>query len=723
MNRRRISGRLAVRLALIAALCGFVFGVAFSAFEISRDYAELAADQKRAIAQMLAVIREPAAQACYQLSEQAAGVVVTGTLAFAPVREAVLRNDFGETLARGSHPAMPVETEAWWTRFVPPTQAYTLTLDYGPAKKRVGELTVIADQGPLVARFLQGVWRVIGSSIARSLIVALALGVLMYLTLTRPLASIAARIRLAPSPESPAPLPEAGRRDEIGEIAAAFQRYEQEARERTRNLEQSAHALSASEARYRRVVETAGEGVWQVDANGTTTLTNEAMAQMLATTAASLVGRSMYDFMDAEGRRVQQELLQSRRSGTGNRREMRFVRADGGELWAEVSTCSIVDADGRPAGALAMVMDATERRRSEDELRTTNAQLRSMVGDLERHKRDMAQIAELNELLQSARGEAEAFDVIRATAARLFADGAGALSISGGADELVRVGDWGRSTWIPARITRDSCWAIRRGGSHEQSPAAGVQCAQHGANPVGAALCIPLYVEGQLLGMLHVSGAGGGDRVDEALRQRAEIFGAVIKLGLSNLRLRESLRQQAVRDPLTGLPNRRLFDEMLPRELARCLRSGQPVTIAMIDVDRFKHFNDTYGHDAGDRVLRRIAATLTRSIRSADVACRYGGDEFLCLMSGMTAAEARARFERVLEEDAVADGAEPGDLPEPVTFTVGLATAPDCATDAAGLLRAADAALYDAKASGRHCVAVAMGLSQGRTQAEAAAAG
>jgi diguanylate cyclase (GGDEF)-like protein len=154
--------------------------------------------------------------------------------------------------------------------------------------------------------------------------------------------------------------------------------------------------------------------------------------------------------------------------------------------------------------------------------------------------------------------------------------------------------------------------------------------------PVGAALCIPLYVEGQLLGMLHVSGAGGGDRVDEALRQRAEIFGAVIKLGLSNLRLRESLRQQAVRDPLTGLPNRRLFDEMLPRELARCLRSGQPVTVAMIDVDRFKHFNDTYGHDAGDRVLRRIAATLTRGIRSADVACRYGGDEFLCLLPGAT---------------------------------------------------------------------------------------
>lgn len=703
MTKRRASGQLAVRQALIAALCGLVFGVVFSAFQISFDYAELAEDERRAIAQTFAVMREPAAQACYQLSEQAATVVVNGTLVFSPVREAVLRNDFGETLARGSNQMMPTAADAWWTRFVPPSKEYTLSLEVGPAKKRVGELTVVADRGVLIERFLDGVWPVVGLSIARSVIVAFALGVLMYVTLARPLVAIAERIRLAAAPGARGPLPEAERADEVGEIAEAFERYEREARERTRRLESSAQALSASEARYRRVVETAGEGVWQVDADGMTTLANEAMAQMLGTTAVALVGRSMFDFMDAEGCHVAGELLRSRRRGGGSgRRDFRFVRADGRELWAELSTCSIVDAEGRPAGALAMVTDATERHQRDDELRATNMQLRAMVGDLERHKRDMAQIAELNELLQSAGNEAEAFDVIRATATRLFADGAGALSVAGSGDEMVRVGAWGEAKWIPLRFSREVCWAIRRGSAHEQSPAAGVHCAHHQIPPE-AALCLPLYVEGQLLGVLHVSGSKQGG-IDDALRQRTEIFGAVIKLGLSNLRLRESLRQQAVRDPLTGMPNRRMFDETLPRELARCFRSGQPLTVAVIDVDHFKHFNDTYGHDAGDRVLRAVGAALTRSIRSADMACRYGGDEFLCLMAGMTAAEAKARFDRVLVDNGVGEHAE---LPEPVTFTVGLATAPDCATDVAGLQRAADAALYEAKMRGRNCVAIA----------------
>lgn len=708
MTQRVASSRLAVRQALVAALCGLLFGVVFSTLQISRDYAELAEDETRAIAQMFNVMREPAAQACYQLNEQAAAVVVNGALAFSPVREAVLRNDFGETLARGSNRALPVNNDVWWARFVPPTQELTLTLEFGPTKKRVGELTVVADQAPMVERFLHSVWEVAALSIARSLIVALVLGVLLYASLARPLVSIAAHIRQAAVPDSPAPLPEAKRADEIGEIAAAFERYEREARERARNLEASAAALSASEARYRRVVETAGEGVWQLDEEGTTTLANEAMAQMLGTTASDLAGRSIFDFLDANDRRQAEQLLCRRRGGASDRREIRFVRADHRELWAELSTCAIVDSEGRPAGALAMVTDVTERRQRDEELRATNARLRTMVGDLERHKRDMARIAELNELLQSAGNETEAYEVICATARRLFADGAGALSVAGSGEELVRVGVWGELGWVPSHFTRSVCWAIRRGAAHEQSDAAGARCSHHEEGAVGSALCIPLYVEGTLLAMLHIAGGNKGGGIDDALRQRAEIFGAVIRLGLSNLRLRESLREQAVRDPLTGLPNRRLFDEILPRELARCVRSGQPLTVAVIDVDHFKRFNDKYGHDAGDRVLRAVAASLTRSIRTGDLACRYGGDEFLCLMAGMKAAEAQERFERVLAEGAAGAGPDTADLPEPVAFTVGLATAPDCATDAAGLLRAADSALYAAKSRGRRCVAVAM---------------
>ncbi len=704
----RVEGRLAVRQALFVALIGLALGAAFSALQISSEYKESEAGERREIAQMLAVMREPAAQAAYHLNAQAAAVVVQGALSFSPVREAVLRNDFGETLAQGLNDKLPDDAGVWWARLVTPTQEYRLPLSYGPAGKKVGELLVVTARAPRVEQFLTGIWRNVGLSVLSSLVVALALGVWFYATLTRPLMAIARRIRSGPN-DGPAVIAETARADEIGEIAGAFERYEREARERAASIEASASALAASELRHRRIVETAGEGVWQVDEQGHTTLANEAMAQMLGTTVAALHGRSMFDFMDNEGRKLADDLFLNRRGSGSERGEFRFLRADGRELWAEVSTSPITDADGRHAGALAMVTDATERRRRDDELRASNAQLRTMVGDLERHTQDMAQIAELNELLQSARTEAEAFDVIRAVGTRLFAGGSGGISIAGGGDEMIRVGSWGAPAWVPPRYERESCWAIRRGGPHLQTPGQGVHCVHNPGGDAGMLLCTPLYVEGKLLGVLHAAdgAAAANGPLGDALLRRVEIFGEVIKLGLSNLRLRESLREQALHDALTGLPNRRLFDEALPRELARCTRSGQALTVAVIDVDRFKHFNDHYGHDMGDRVLRSMAAALLRGIRSGDLACRYGGDEFVCLLVGTTAAEAQARFVQLMAQARVGEDLGAGAMPERVTFTIGLASAPESGTEAVALLRAADAALYAAKARGGHCVEVA----------------
>ncbi|CAD5370571.1 PAS domain S-box-containing protein/diguanylate cyclase (GGDEF)-like protein [Rubrivivax sp. A210] len=704
-------GRLAIRQALIAALVGLLLGVVFSAHQVSREFRESEAEERQEIEQLLAVLREPAAQAAYQLSVAAAAVVVQGTLSFGPVQEAELKNDFGETLARGRGTAPPVDPGVWWARFVAPTHEHRLSLSHGPGGKRVGELRLVTTRGPRVERLMQGIWREGGLSVLRSLIVAMALGVCFHLTLTRPLSAVARRIRNGPAQDEPAAPAEAPRADEIGEISAAFERYEREARERRLSMEAAASALAASEMRHRRIVETAGEGVWQIDEHGTTTLANEAMAEMLGTRAALLLGRSMFDFMDEEGARVAKALFLTRQSGGHERGEFRFLRADGRELWTYLSTCPITDADGRHAGALAMVTNATERRRRDEELRASNAQLREMVGDLEAHKLDMAHIAELNELLQSARAEAEAYGAIGAVGARLFAGGSGGLAMVMSGTEMATVCTWGPSDWLPLRYERDDCWAIRRGGPHLQAPGHGVPCNHVLDGRIDLVLCMPLYVEGELLGVLHLADGDAADHelLDGALRRRVEIFAQVIKLGLSNLRLRESLRDQALRDVLTGLPNRRLFDETLPRELARCARSGQALTVAVVDVDRFKHFNDSYGHDVGDRVLRAVAAALLRNIRSGDMACRWGGDEFMCLLIGATAAEARARFVELLVRTGEGDELGAGAMPEAVTFTVGLASAPDAATDAAGLLRAADAALYVAKARGGHCVEVAPG--------------
>ncbi len=567
MTGRPGVGRLAIRHALLAALVGVALGAVFSILQVRGEYRESIEAERRAITQMMAVMREPAAQAGYNLNEQAAEVIVKGALSFVPVQEATLRSDFDDILARGRNDAIAARPDAWWTRFVAATQDYVLPLDHGPTGRRVGELKVVTSQAPRVERFLDNAWRDVGWTVLRSVTVALALGVLSFVTLTRPLTAIARRITDGPPEQGAAPIAEAARPDEIGQIAAAFERYEREADERTRSLA-------------------------------------------------------------------------------------------------------------------------------------------TMVDDLERQKSVMARIAELNQLLQSARTEPEAFDVIRTAATRLFADSAGGFAVAGDGDEMVVVGAWGPPASVPWTYDRDACWAIRRGAVHLQPGESGTRCSHPPHDHTGSMMCSPLYVEGRLIGVLHVIGDHTLETFGSSVRRRSELFGEVVKLGLSNLRLRETLREQALRDVLTGLPNRRLFDETLPRELARCLRAGQPLTVALVDVDHFKHFNDTFGHDAGDRVLRLVGRSLVENIRTSDLASRYGGDEFMCLLPNMTALDAKARFESAQARLAQDDPGVSAQA-QTITFTVGLASAPGCGRDVASLVQAADAALYTAKALGRNRVEIA----------------
>lgn len=161
------------------------------------------------------------------------------------------------------------------------------------------------------------------------------------------------------------------------------------------------------------------------------------------------------------------------------------------------------------------------------------------------------------------------------------------------------------------------------------------------------------------------------------------------------------LQEQAIRDPLTGLYNRRYLDETLERELARAKRDGYPISVAMIDLDHFKRVNDTYGHKAGDEVLRRLGALLHAQARDGDIPCRYGGEEFLLVLPRMPLEVARQRAEQWREAFS-GQVTRHGDLDIHVTMSIGLATYPDHAANADALIDRADRALYKAKAAGRN---------------------
>ncbi len=169
--------------------------------------------------------------------------------------------------------------------------------------------------------------------------------------------------------------------------------------------------------------------------------------------------------------------------------------------------------------------------------------------------------------------------------------------------------------------------------------------------------------------------------------------------------LQARLTEQAHRDPLTGLYNRRYLDATMVRELARCQREGQPLCVMMIDIDHFKQINDRHGHHAGDEVLRMLAQLLLQETRAGDVACRYGGEEFLMLLPNMPLQAARQRAE---DYRAAMETRAPHIDGQSLTvrLSIGIACYPQHASGANALIVCADNALYQAKTEGRNRVVV-----------------
>jgi len=166
--------------------------------------------------------------------------------------------------------------------------------------------------------------------------------------------------------------------------------------------------------------------------------------------------------------------------------------------------------------------------------------------------------------------------------------------------------------------------------------------------------------------------------------------------------LQDKLSYQAIRDPLTSLFNRRFMEEALLTELAQADRQGSTISIIMLDIDHFKQFNDTYGHQAGDRILQVLGGLLSSSIREGDIACRYGGEEFVLIMPGANLENTFQRTEQIRKKFRELTLQRSSKFEEPVTLSAGIAIYPIHARDRDGILNLADRALYQAKAQGRN---------------------
>ncbi len=364
---------------------------------------------------------------------------------------------------------------------------------------------------------------------------------------------------------------------------------------------------------------------------------------------------------------------------------------------------------------------ATERQRTEESLRQANDMLTQWVTQLQQRTREISLLNEMGDMLQVSLTIEEAYDVIARFTQALFDTPAGALYIHEPQYGLFEAAvTWGALPTAERIFTADACWALRRGRVYVvEDQRGGLPCRHISRAGARTYICAPLLAHNETLGVLHIemqaSAADGASpcgpddapRLEGACAKLAMTLADHAALALANLRLRESLRSQAIRDPLTGLFNRRYLEETLAREVRRAARRNATLGVIMFDIDHFKQFNDAYGHQAGDAILRAIGSYLQSHTRAEDIACRYGGEEFTLILPEAPLTILMQRADQICAGITQLQVEYFRQMIGSITLSAGIAIYPDHGLSGEAVLRAADTALYRAKADGRNSVAVA----------------
>jgi diguanylate cyclase (GGDEF)-like protein/PAS domain S-box-containing protein len=476
-------------------------------------------------------------------------------------------------------------------------------------------------------------------------------------------------------------------------------------------------ALQQSERRYRELFENATTVVYTADLDGRFTSLNKLGEEICGYALAEVLGMSLADLATpACAEMARRMIARQATEDVAIVYELEIIAKSGRRVALEVSTRLVIE-DGRPIGVQGVARDVTQRRQAEAALEQANHQLTEWVRELEARTGQTTLLSEMGDLLQSCLTAEEAYAVIGAFTPKLFPSESGALGVLGSSKNLVEVVTvWGDSPPCDQVFAPDRCWALRRGRVyHVDAPGSRLVCAHLDPSLPTGYLCVPMMAHGEPLGILHLQGASSQpdqpDRAPEPLRESRRRLAVTVAehigLALANLRLRDTLRSQSILDPLTGLFNRRYLEETLELELARATRGHRAIGIIMLDLDHFKPLNDSCGHDAGDELLRELAGLLKSRVRDGDIACRYGGEEFVLILPEAPMELAQRRAEELREEVKRLRVSHRGRVIGPITASAGVAAFPDHGRTRSALLHAADAALYQAKAEGRDRVILA----------------
>lgn len=486
------------------------------------------------------------------------------------------------------------------------------------------------------------------------------------------------------------------------------------------------------------VLDNSADVIGIVDEHGKFIRWNKTAEKIYGYSFEELKGKPAFELY-ADQNELKKMLDQLRREGFVRRYEINMKKKDGRIVPFALSINYLYDQNHKIIGSICVARDQSDIKAAMNELNTLNEQLRAeiherqqvgqalkdaneklqgLVDDAQQRTGDITLLNELGDLLQACQTREEAYAAVSQFGGLLFPEASGSLFVLNASQNLLEdVAHWGESLSGEQVFSPDDCWAFRRGEVHKVTGSqTGLLCKHIPPTSVADHICIPMMAQGETIGMIHLQSKlcrlenvpqEAQGYLTGAKERLALTLAKQISLALASLSLRESLRWQAIRDPLTNLFNRRYMEESLQREVARVNRRGASLGVIMVDLDHFKNFNDTFGHKAGDAMLAAVAALLKNRIRQEDIACRYGGEELLVILPEtplditlQRAEELRERISRLQVEFL-------GQKLGLSTASLGVATFPQHGLDGEELIRAADAAMYRAKREGRNRVVVA----------------
>ncbi|WP_419418813.1 diguanylate cyclase [Legionella sp. D16C41] len=374
----------------------------------------------------------------------------------------------------------------------------------------------------------------------------------------------------------------------------------------------------------------------------------------------------------------------------------------------EISTNLIYNEKNEFNGAVQSIRNITKRIQEHTELQESYKQLQKGNQALEERNKQITLLVEMSDIMLASNSQDELSDIMSKYSARLLNFSSGYLYVMHPSKNYLEIiSRWGEPTTQEVTFVPDQCWAIRLGRKHHVSSGDRSELVCHHIHisepDKYAFLCIPLMAQNDIYGLLYLELVQGSMNIlDENQKLLINAFAELAALALANVRLRENLRYQSIRDPLTGLYNRRYLEDFLFKQTHQAERTKGSFSVLMLDLDHFKKINDTYGHDAGDAVLKELGHILQDIIRVGDIAARYGGEEFVVAFYHIDHKATLNRAENIRQAVAKVQIRYGAQQVGPITVSIGLAMYPSDGRAPTELIDAADKALYFAKNNGRN---------------------